>query len=53
MTAAHGDLAALIDRLPEERLRHVFTHASWAEDRRDSYERLGTRLAEGVAAEPR
>jgi ribonuclease III len=40
VTAAHGDLAALIDRLPEERLRHVFTHASWAEDRRDSYERL-------------
>ena len=40
MTAAHRDLATLIDRLPSERIRHVFTHSSWAEDRRDSYERL-------------
>ncbi len=40
MTAAQPDLATLIDRLPAERIRHVFTHASWAEDRRDSYERL-------------
>jgi ribonuclease III len=40
VTAAQPDLATLIDRLPAERIRHVFTHASWAEDRRDSYERL-------------
>ncbi|MEX2464755.1 MAG: ribonuclease III [Gaiellaceae bacterium] len=35
-----GTLTELIDALPEERLRHAFTHASWAEDRADSYERL-------------
>jgi ribonuclease-3 len=40
VTAAQRDLATLIDRLPAERNRHVFTHTSWAEDRRDSYERL-------------
>jgi ribonuclease-3 len=33
-------LLALIESLPEERLRHAFTHASWAVDRADSYERL-------------
>jgi ribonuclease-3 len=33
-------LSELIDGLPLERLRHAFTHASWAEDRADSYERL-------------
>jgi ribonuclease-3 len=38
--AAQPDLATLIDRLPAERIRRVFTHASWADDRRDSYERL-------------
>jgi ribonuclease III len=37
---ARADLAALIDKLPKERLRHAFTHASWAADRADSYERL-------------
>jgi ribonuclease III len=26
--------------LPEDRLRHAFTHASWAEERSQSYERL-------------
>ena len=33
-------LRSLIDELPAERLRHVFTHASWAEERSASYERL-------------
>jgi ribonuclease-3 len=37
---ARTDLAGLIDKLPKERLRHAFTHASWAADRADSYERL-------------
>ena len=35
-----GDLLALIQALPAERLRHAFTHASWAPSRADSYERL-------------
>jgi ribonuclease-3 len=35
-----GALLALIQALPEERLRHAFTHASWASSRADSYERL-------------
>jgi ribonuclease-3 len=30
----------LIKALPDERLRHAFTHASWAPSRADSYERL-------------
>lgn len=34
------DLRRLIDALPEERLRHAFTHSSWAGERRNSYERL-------------
>jgi ribonuclease-3 len=38
--AASGNLADLIDALPEERLVRVFTHTSWAEARADSYERL-------------
>jgi ribonuclease III len=33
-------LLELIDSLPEERLRHAFTHASWAAERSHSYERL-------------
>jgi ribonuclease-3 len=33
-------LRKLIDALPSKRLEHVFTHASWAEDRAASYERL-------------
>jgi ribonuclease-3 len=37
---AKADLAQLIDELPKERLRHAFTHASWAGDRSESYERL-------------
>jgi ribonuclease-3 len=37
---ARTDLGGLIDKLPKERLRHAFTHASWAADRADSYERL-------------
>jgi ribonuclease-3 len=37
---AGADLAQLIDKLPKERLRHAFTHASWAGDRSESYERL-------------
>jgi ribonuclease-3 len=37
---AKPDLARLIDELPKKRLRHVFTHSSWAGDRSESYERL-------------
>jgi ribonuclease III len=33
-------LAELIAELPPERSAAVFTHASWASDRADSYERL-------------
>jgi ribonuclease-3 len=33
-------LGALLDELPEELTREVFTHASWSERRSDSYERL-------------
>src|SRR6266446_4082318 len=33
-------LLELIDSLPPERAASAFTHASWAEDRVDSYERL-------------
>jgi ribonuclease III len=33
-------LGALLDGLPEELLRQVFTHASWSERRSDSYTRL-------------
>ena len=33
-------LGELIDALPPERAASAFTHASWAEDRVDSYERL-------------
>ncbi len=40
MSAVPDDLAALIDALPPERLKHVFTHSSWAGTRADSYERL-------------
>ncbi|HUF01641.1 MAG TPA: ribonuclease III [Gaiellaceae bacterium] len=34
------ELMRLIDELPRSRLEHVFTHASWADDRAASYERL-------------
>jgi ribonuclease-3 len=37
---ASRDLAQLIHELPKERLRQAFTHASWAGDRAESYERL-------------
>ena len=37
---AGPDLAQLIDELPAKRLRNAFTHASWAGDRAESYERL-------------
>jgi ribonuclease-3 len=33
-------LADLLDQLPEDLARQVFTHASWSERRSDSYERL-------------
>lgn len=33
-------LAALLDELPRDLYRQVFTHASWAPTRADSYERL-------------
>jgi ribonuclease III len=33
-------LADLLDELPEDLARQVFTHASWSERRSDSYERL-------------
>lgn len=39
-SGAKVDLAQLIDELPKKRLRHAFTHASWAGDRSESYERL-------------
>ena len=35
-----GALLGLIRELPVERLRHAFTHASWASSRAASYERL-------------
>src|SRR3954449_3008728 len=34
------NLAALIDRLPDDLRRQAFTHASWVEHRAESYERL-------------
>jgi ribonuclease III len=37
---AVGPLLELIEALPEDRLRHAFTHASWAASRAESYERL-------------
>jgi ribonuclease-3 len=37
---AGKDLAQLIHELPKKRLRQAFTHASWAGDRAESYERL-------------
>src|SRR5580698_5714904 len=33
-------LSALLEELPEELSRQVFTHASWSERRSDSYARL-------------
>src|SRR6185312_6024526 len=33
-------LTSLLDELPEELARQVFTHASWTERRSDSYARL-------------
>src|SRR6202011_4978887 len=33
-------LSALLDELPDDLLRQVFTHASWSERRGDSYARL-------------
>jgi ribonuclease-3 len=33
-------LLRLIEALPKERLQHAFTHASWAQNRSESYERL-------------
>jgi ribonuclease III len=38
--AGPTELGRLISELPAARLAQVFTHASWAEDRTDSYERL-------------
>ena len=35
-----AELGRLISELPDDRLEQVFTHASWAEDRAESYERL-------------
>jgi ribonuclease III len=40
VAAGPRELARLIDALPKERLEQVFTHASWADDRSSSYERL-------------
>ena len=34
------ELGRLIEELPPERLNQVFTHASWADERASSYERL-------------
>src|ERR1700731_2806147 len=33
-------LSALLDELPDDLVRQVFTHASWSERRSDSYARL-------------
>jgi ribonuclease III len=38
--ASTAGLRELLDELPDELLRQVFTHASWSERRSDSYERL-------------
>jgi ribonuclease III len=35
-----AELGRLLDELPQARLEQVFTHASWADDRAASYERL-------------
>jgi len=35
-----AELGRLIAELPDDRAEQVFTHASWAEDRAESYERL-------------
>jgi ribonuclease-3 len=37
---AEAPLRELLDALPQELARHVFTHASWTSRRSDSYERL-------------
>src|SRR5262249_57271799 len=38
--AGSAELGRLISELPDDRLEQVFPHASWAEDRTESYERL-------------
>lgn len=38
--APEAKLRALLDELPEELARHVFTHSSWTTRRSESYERL-------------
>jgi ribonuclease-3 len=38
--AAMDELRALLDSVPEELERQVFTHASWTDRRSDTYERL-------------
>ena len=40
---AEAPLRELLDALPEDLARHVFTHASWTSKRADSYERLAFR----------
>ncbi len=37
---ASAGLAQLLDQLPEDVLKRVFTHSSWTDRRSDSYERL-------------
>jgi ribonuclease-3 len=39
-TTALDTLASLLDELPEELAKQAFTHASWVDQRGDSYERL-------------
>ena len=39
-SASVARLRELLDQLPEELARHVFTHASWTDTRSGSYERL-------------
>src|SRR4051795_13417860 len=41
------DLGALVAALPEDLRRRTFTHASWIEDRAETYERLEF-LGDGV-----
>jgi ribonuclease III len=40
LKAAVGDLAALIDRLPDDLAKQALTHPSWVDERTTSYERL-------------
>ena len=40
LTTELDTLASLLDELPDDLAKQAFTHASWVDDRADSYERL-------------